>query len=59
MAKNDNHENLQINIPAELKQRLAVDAASQRTTIRAIILRALTSAGYPISEDELRDKRKA
>ena len=51
-------EALQINIPSELKRRLAMEAAKDGTTIRVLILRALMSAGYRVNEEELRDKRK-
>jgi len=52
-------ENLQLRVPATLKRQLAVDAAMEGVTIRALILKALAQSGYKISDDELRDKRKS
>lgn len=51
--------NLQLKIPATLKRQLAVDAAKNGVTIRALILKALATAGYSIPDDELRDKRRS
>ena len=35
-----------------------MDAAKEGVTIRSLILSALAAAGYEISDDEIRDKRK-
>ena len=56
---NAKSENLQLKVPAPLKRQLAVDAAANGVTIRALILKALAKSGYKISEDEIRDKRKS
>ena len=52
-------DTLQLRIPATLKRSLAVEAARKGVTIRSVVLGVLASAGYPIAEDEIRDKRKA
>ena len=51
-------DSVQIRVPAKLKRQLAMDAAREGITIRALILKALADAGYKIAEAELRDKRK-
>lgn len=51
-------DNLQLKVPSKLKRRLAMDAAKEGVTIRAVILKALVAAGYDVAADELRDKRK-
>lgn len=54
----DKNDNLQLKVPKALKRQLAMDAARDGVTIRALILKALVQAGYKVSADELRDKRK-
>jgi hypothetical protein len=49
---------IQLSVPAELKRQLALQAAEERSTIRAVILRALVKAGYEIPAEEIRDKRR-
>ncbi len=51
-------DNLQLKVPSKLKRQLAMDAAKEGVTIRAVILKALVAAGYDVAADELRDKRK-
>jgi len=41
-----------------LKRKLAMDAAKNGSTIRALILNALVAAGYEVPDEEIRDKRK-
>ena len=53
-----NSDSLQLQIPQELKRKLAMDAAREGITIRSLILRALAAAGYDVPDDEIRDKRK-
>jgi len=49
---------IQLSVPPELKRQLALQAAEEQSTIRAVILRALVKAGYEIPVEELRDKRR-
>jgi predicted HicB family RNase H-like nuclease len=49
---------LQLRVPQELKRQLAMDAATKGTTIRSLILTALSASGYDIPDEEIRDKRK-
>lgn len=52
------HDTVQFKVPSYLKRQLAVDAAKQGVPIRVLVLQALVTAGYKISNDELKDKRK-
>jgi len=54
----DGNDTLQLRIPTELKRELAVHAAKEGVTIRALILKSLASSGFKIASDEIRDKRK-
>lgn len=49
---------LMLDIPVDLKHRLAVDAAKRGVTMRSIILEALLKLEYDIPLHEIRDKRK-
>lgn len=51
-------ETIQIKVPSTLKRALALKAAEQQTTMRALVLKALAEAGYEIADGELHDKRK-
>lgn len=53
-----NNDSLQLRIPSKLKRKLAMDAAKNGSTIRALILNALVAAGYEVPDEEIRDKRK-
>ena len=54
----DDQVSLQIRIPKALKHALAVEAASDGSTIRTLVLRALDASGYKVDHSEIRDKRK-
>lgn len=48
---------LQLVLPAELVRALKVAAAKQGTTVRHLVLQALTGAGWEVPQDELGDRR--
>jgi hypothetical protein len=49
---------LMLMVPAETLKTLRVRAAEDGTTVRALVLEALSKAGYPVSADEVIDRRK-
>jgi hypothetical protein len=49
---------LQINVPPELLRDLKVKAATDDTTLRHIVLKALKDAGWGVDDDELKDRRR-
>jgi len=49
---------LMITVPEATRTALAVRAAEQGTTIRALVLDALKRAGYPVPADEITDRRR-
>ena len=48
---------LMLMVPAETRSALRVRAGEQGTTVRALVLDALKRAGYPVSADEIADRR--
>lgn len=49
---------LQVTVPRRIRRELMVMAADQDRSMRALILRAITSLGIEVAEDEMRDKRR-
>jgi hypothetical protein len=49
---------LMLMVPAETLKALRVRAAEDGTTVRALVLEALSATGYPVPADELIDRRK-
>lgn len=49
---------LQVTVPKRIRQQLMVMAAEQDCSVRALVLRAVTTLGIEVAEDELRDKRR-
>jgi len=50
---------LQVMVPRRIKHALGVKAASEGTTQRTIVLRALKAFGFEVGENEICDRRKA
>lgn len=44
--------------PAATVRALRLAAADRTTTVRVLVLEALSKAGYPVPKDELRDRRR-
>jgi hypothetical protein len=53
----DRGKGLQLYIPQDLYKALKEAAFGRDTTIRAIVLESLKKDGFPVSPDELRDRR--
>jgi hypothetical protein len=49
---------LQVVMPEDLLRALKVKAATEGLTVRALVLRALRDAGYPVELTELGDRRR-
>lgn len=49
---------LMLTVPEATRRALALQAAEQGTTMRALVLEALKKAGYPVPADELVDRRR-
>lgn len=47
-----------LSLPAPVVQALKARMASEDTTMRALILEALATAGYDVATDEIRDRRR-
>lgn len=50
---------LQVMVPRRIKHALGVRAASESTTQRTIVLRALKALGFEVGENDMCDRRKA
>jgi hypothetical protein len=48
---------LQVFVPRHVRQLIDMKRAESRETLRAITLRAFSSLGIPVTEEDLRDKR--
>jgi hypothetical protein len=53
----DRGKGLQLYIPQDLYKALKEAAFDRDTTIRAVVLESLKKDGFPVSPDELRDRR--
>ena len=51
-------ENLQVRIPAPVKQQLVMRAARNGDTLRATVLKALREYGIKVLETDITDRRK-
>ena len=49
---------LMIMVPRETLKALRTQAAENGSTVRALVLLALSTAGYPVPADELVDRRR-
>jgi hypothetical protein len=48
---------LQVLVPKHIRTQLAVKAAQEGHSLRALVLTAIRSLGIPVSDEEIRDKR--
>jgi len=53
----DRGKGLQLFIPPDLYRALKEAAFEKDTTIRAVVLESLKKNGFPVSADDLRDRR--
>lgn len=53
----DRGKGLQLYIPPDLYKALKEAAFDRDTTIRAVVLESLKKNGFPVSADDLRDRR--
>ena len=53
----DRGKGLQLYIPPDLYKALKEAAFDRDTTIRAVVLESLKKDGFPVSSDDLRDRR--
>lgn len=53
----DRGKGLQLYIPPDLYKALKEAAFDQDTTIRAVVLESLKKNGFPVSAEDLRDRR--
>src|SRR5688572_10892561 len=51
-------ESFQADFPAELLDELRIRAIREKTSAKALVLRALHDAGYPVPPEFLEDKRR-
>jgi|LakMenEpi03Aug12_release.lakeMendotaPanAssembly.Ray.scaffolds.fasta_scaffold53746_5 hypothetical protein len=49
---------LMLTVPQSVAVALRVKAGETGSTVRALVLQALSKAGYPVPADELRDRRR-
>jgi hypothetical protein len=48
---------LQVLVPEHIREQLGVKAARERTSLRALILRAVRSLDIEVGDEEIKDKR--
>jgi hypothetical protein len=48
---------LQVLVPEPIREQLGIIAARERTSLRALVLRAVRSLGIEVTEEEIKDKR--
>jgi hypothetical protein len=48
---------LQVLVPEAIREQLGIMVARERTSLRALILRAVRSLGIEVTEEEIKDKR--
>lgn len=51
-------ESFQADFPEELLDALRMRALKEKTSVKALVLRALHDSGYPVSAEFLEDKRR-
>ena len=57
VAREEPEVPLQVLIPAHIREELGIMVAKERTSLRALILRAVRSLGIEVTEEEIRGKR--
>jgi hypothetical protein len=57
VAREEAEVPLQVLIPAHIREELGIMVAKERTSLRALILRAVRSLGIEVTEEEIRGKR--
>lgn len=48
---------LQVLVPEPIREQLGIIAARERTSLRALVLRAVRSLGIEVQDEEIKDKR--
>jgi hypothetical protein len=48
---------LQVLVPEPIREQLGIMAARERTSLRALVLRAVRSLGIEVTDEEIKDKR--
>ena len=48
---------MQVLVPEPIREQLGIIAARERTSLRALILRAVRSLGIEVTDEEIKDKR--
>jgi len=56
-AEETDDVHLTFSIPRWLRKQIKQKAAADSTTVRAVLMKALQDAGYPITDDDLVDRR--
>ncbi|MBV9828290.1 MAG: hypothetical protein JO001_21875 [Alphaproteobacteria bacterium] len=56
-VRNSREVPLQVLIPEAIREQLGIMAARERTSLRALVLRAVRSLGIEVTDEELKDKR--
>jgi hypothetical protein len=56
-ARNAKEVPLQVLVPEHIREELGVMAARERTSLRALILRAVRSLHIEVDDEEIKDKR--
>jgi hypothetical protein len=51
-------ESFQADFPADLLDALRIRAIKEKTSVKALVLRALNDSGYPVPAEFLEDKRR-
>jgi hypothetical protein len=49
---------LMVQVPTDTLRALRMKAAADGSTVRALVLKALHAAGYPVPQDEVVDRRR-
>jgi hypothetical protein len=57
VAREEPEVPLQVLIPAHIREELGIMVAKERTSLRALILRAVRSLGIEVTDEEVRGKR--
>ena len=57
LPPSDKEVPLQVLIPEHVREQLGILAAKERSSLRALILRAVRSLGVEVSDEEIKDKR--
>lgn len=57
LVRNVKEVPLQVLVPEHIREQLGIMAARERTSLRALILRAVRSLGIEVTDEEIKDKR--